>query len=102
MAYERSYDNFLAWVPSADAAIFSGQSLEVAHDGVTREDATGAFSTPVSRYEGDYLTVPPSGPEGRTVRFAVKASRNVPGAGPDVAIDDVSAQLRLTPRYLVV
>jgi hypothetical protein len=102
MAYVRSYDNFIVWVPSADAAIFASQSLEVAHDGVTREDSTGVFSTPVSRYEGDYLTVPHAGPEGRIVRFAVKASRNAPGTGPDIAIDDISAQLYLTPRYLVV
>ena len=98
----RDYDDFQTWVPTIDAAIFAGQSLQIAHDRVTREDSTGAFFTPVSRYEGDYLRVLPSGPEARPARFIVKASRTDPGAGmADPAADDISARLFVTPRYLV-
>jgi len=101
-ASTREYDNFSAWVPTPDAALFASQSLALSYDGVTREDAAGTLWTPVSSYEGDLLTVPPSGAEGRVARFLVKASRDVPGVGADTAIDAISAQLTLTPRYLVV
>lgn len=101
-AATRTFDNFTAWVPSLDAAVFASQSLEVRHDGAFREDSAGAIWTTVSSYEGDNLLVPPSGPEGRTVQVIVKPSRNVPGQGADSATDDVSAQLHVTPRYLVV
>lgn len=98
----RWYDGFRAWVPAPDAAVYGGRRLEVRHDGVLREDAGGTVWTPVSRYQGDYLTIPPSGPEGRSARFAVRAGRWAPGVGPEPAIDDLSAQLFVTPRYLVV
>lgn len=63
------------------------------------------------QYEGDYLRVPPSGAEGRTLRMIVKLSRGqiltAPGGqgvlgGADSGVDDLSARLTYTPRYLVV
>lgn len=68
------------------------------------------FDKPNS-YEGDYLNIPPAGAEGRTLRIIVKFSRGqiltAPGGqsilnGADAGIDDLSARLTYTPRYLVV
>jgi len=98
----RSFYNFWAWAPDRDAAIFAGASVQVGPDDVTRQDAGKALWTPVARYEGDLLTIPPSGLEGRTARFLVTASRASPGEGFDRTIDDLGAQLFVTPRYLVV
>lgn len=101
-AATRSYDNFVGWVPAIDAAAFASQSIEWRHDGVLREDSTGTIYQRPSQYEGDYLTIPPYAQEAKPVRFIVKGSRNIPGDGPDSAIDDISARLTLTPRGLVV
>jgi hypothetical protein len=101
-AATRSFDNLWAWVPEPDAAICASQSLEIGAERAIREDAGGTLWTPVSRYEGDPLTIPPSGPERRIARFLVTASRAAPGAGFDRTLDDLQAQLHLTPRYLVV
>lgn len=98
----RTYANFLAAAPVVDAALFASQSLEVRSDAVVRESADGALWRGVSSYEGDYLLVPPSGPEGRSARFLAKAARNDPLTGFDTAIDDLSGQLFITPRHLVV
>jgi hypothetical protein len=99
-ANTRTYTEFWASTYVSDAAIFASQSLEIRHDGVRREDSAGALWAPPSKYEGDYLRVPASGAEAWTVRMVVKASRNVPGLGPDSGIDDISARLFVTPRYL--
>ncbi len=95
------YDDFLAFVPPADAAIFASQSLEIRHNAVEREDSSGVLLAKVA-YEGDYLQVPPAGREGRTARFIVKACRNDPQTMPDSAIDDLSGRLTYTPRHLVL
>jgi hypothetical protein len=97
----RDYDDFYVWVPPADAALFGSQSLEVRHDRVVREDSAGAVWAKVSSYEGDYLKIPPSGAESRTLRAIVKATRGEPNEF-DAAIDDISARLFVTPRYLNV
>jgi hypothetical protein len=100
-AWTRTYDDFVASVPPAqDAAVYASQSIEVRHNAVLREDSTGSFWQTSSSYEGDYLAVPPSGAEARTVRMIVKASRSKPLDGADSATDDVSARLFVTPRYL--
>jgi hypothetical protein len=61
------------------------------------------------KYEGDYLLIPPAGAEGRTVRVVIKASRGRPltaggitvsTSNADAGIDDISAHLYYTPRYL--
>lgn len=101
-AMNRDYDNFRAWVPTADAAIFASQSLELRHDRARREDTAGTFNVNVSVRRGRYLTIPAAGQEARTVRLLVKGFRNDPYTQPDPAIDDISAQLFYTPRGLVV
>jgi hypothetical protein len=101
-ACTRDYDNLSVWVPTRDAAIFASQSLQLREDNVVREDSGGTLWPKVSRYEGDYLTIPPAGQEARTTRIIVKASRNDPDTMSDPAIDDVSARLTYTPRGLLV
>jgi hypothetical protein len=99
-ANTRTYDDFWAFTFLSDAAVFASQSLEIRHDCVIREDSTGAFWQRPSWYEGDYLLVPASGAEARTARVIVMGSRSVPGDGADSGIDDRSARLFVTPRYL--
>lgn len=98
----RTYDNFYAYSPPVDAAVFASQSIEWRHDGVLREDSTGTIYQRPSQYEGNYLTIPPYAQESKTTRFIVKASRSIPGVGADSAIDDISARLTITPRFLVM
>lgn len=101
-ASTRNYDNFLAFVPTADAAIFASQSLEIRHDRVIREDSAGAVWTPVTSVRGDYLRWPPGGLEGRPTRFIVKASRNDPDTGTDPGIDNISVRAYVRPSWLIV
>lgn len=96
------FDNFLVWVPVSDAAMFASQSAEICSTGYLREDSAGAVWTAPSVYEGDYLLVPPAGREARTSRFVVKASRGDADSLADTAIDDITATLTVTPRFLVV
>ena len=97
-AVTRQFDNFQAWIPPADAAVFANRQLEVRPTEVRRQDSTGANPGPVG-YAGDYLTVPASGPEARTTQVVVKGSR---GLVNDTGIDDIRGALALTPRHLVV
>jgi hypothetical protein len=101
-ASTRTFDDFMCWEPPADAAMFASQSLEIRHDRVIREDSGGSLWVRPTTYEGDYLLVPPAGAEARTNRFFVKGSRGIPGESADSGIDDISAQLSFTPRFLVV
>jgi hypothetical protein len=103
-ANTRNVDNFIAWQPSTDASVFANQSLEIRHDRAVREDSAGTLWGTPSSYVGDYLQVPPAGAEGRTSRVIVKASRGGPGSTDpaDSGTDDISASLRVTPRYLAV
>ena len=98
----RVYDNFYCSVPVSDAVCFSGQSLQISSSGVTRENTGGTYWAPVSVYEGDLPFVPAGGQEGRTTEFLIKMCRSNPYTGTDPAIDDLSAQLFVTPRGLVV
>jgi hypothetical protein len=77
--------------------------LVISWRGVVGSSAAGQSLKP-ARYEGDNLLVPPG-----TARIIVKASRGRPinGQTPnvniaDAGIDDISARLHITPRYLVV
>jgi hypothetical protein len=92
----RHYDAFKAWVPTFDQAAFASRALEVRSDQARREDS-GGTTWGDAPYEGNYLLVPPTGPEKATSRLTAKFSRN-PEA--DAGIDDVKAQLWVTPRYL--
>jgi hypothetical protein len=96
-AETRNYDNVEAWVPTFDQSIYASRRFELLHDQVRRQDSAGlTWGEPP--YEGDYLLVPPAGAEKRPTRFLVKGSRN-PVA--DAGIDDIRANLFVTPRYLM-
>lgn len=73
----------------------------VRHDAAKRgPDGSGNYGDPVV-YEGDYLKLR----AGATSRFVVKSSMGVPGvtgAAADTSIDDISATLYATPRYLAL
>lgn len=86
-------------------------TMQIDHQSVESRVSAGTTWGRPWTYEGDYLLVPPSGPEARTVRVIVKASRGRPltpvlPAGfnasgyPDAGIDDISARLYVTPRYV--
>jgi len=95
-------DDFLSWAPTPDAVVFPSQSCELATDQISREDATGVSSGPVSWVERDLPRVPTSGPEARPVQVMVKASRGDLDAAPDTGIDDVSVQGFYRPCWLFV
>jgi hypothetical protein len=100
-ACTRTYDNFAAWVPPADAVLFASRQAEIRNDRYIRQDSAGTVWADKT-IQGDYLLIPPSGREGRTTEIAVKACRNDPVTMPDSAIDDISAQLVYTPRFLTL
>jgi hypothetical protein len=101
----RNFDNFSAFGPTPDAAIFAGQSLEWAHDGVTREDSTGSFWQRVSSFRGQHLRLAPGAQEGRSNRIIVKASRGPVlrrGVILDPETDDIAMDLFATPLGVAV
>lgn len=106
-AVTRTYDNFNVESygtsdAKQDAAMFASQSCEIRSDTAVREDSTGTVWNDVSRYEGDYLKLPASGRDNRTIRFTLKASRYAPDSGADSGIDDISARLSYQPRGITV
>lgn len=101
-ALTRNYDNFGAWVPNSDAAMFSGQSAYLRSDGNYRESSDGLSIGPIADPTGDLLRIPVSGEEGRSVQMMVKASRGDFDQLPDSAIDDISARISYRPSWLFV
>jgi hypothetical protein len=87
---------------AAGAPIAASRTLSVRHDAVVRNSASVSTYWIVPPFRGDYLRVPPAGDEGRTVEIIVKLSRGMLLTGADSAIDDLSAKLYVTPRYLAV
>jgi hypothetical protein len=100
-ARTRSFDNFVAWVPNADAVVNPSQSAELRWDGMFREDTGGTAYGPVSQVVGDLPRLPPT-VEGRSTEVFVKASRGDLGGLPDSGIDDISARLSYRPCWLTV
>jgi hypothetical protein len=99
----RSYDNFIAAVPTVDAALFSGRLAQARRDGSVRQDSAGTYYGPVpSARPAARFRVPCAGSSGRTMRIAVRATRSNPEqtASPDVN-DALTARVVLVPRYLV-
>ena len=101
-ACTRQYDNFQGGTLTSNAACFASQSIRIAHDGVVREDAAGNVWGDPGKVEGDLLLIPPSGREGRSCQVVVKMSRALLGSPGDLAADDLSATLFVTPRYLTL
>lgn len=84
----------------SSTAPLASPSMVVSHDRVITPSTLGTYTRAV--YEGDYLRVPPAGAEGRTLRLIVKLSQGNGSVGTsDAAIEDISAQLSYTPRYLI-
>lgn len=89
--------------------VLANGSVHVRHDGAF-VTYPGGYLPALQHYEGDYLLIPPAGLESRTLRFIVKMARDShPGIGNtydgvylDPGIDDLSAKLYYTPRYLAV
>lgn len=100
VANTRTVKNFSVYAPPVNAAIYANQPLEVRADRVIRKDPSGTVWSEVA-FEGDLLMVPCAGPENRSVRVIALASRGGVGAA-DPVIDDLTAQLFVTPRYLIV
>lgn len=96
-AHTRIYDSIEVWEPTLDAAIYANQTVEVASTLARRKDSAGV-TWGEAPYEGDFLMVPPAGPEQRVSRLVAKASRN---AEADAGIDDIRGRLYVQPRYLV-
>jgi len=102
VASTRSYDNFQAFVPAVDAAIFAGRELELRHNGAMREETTAGEWSNVPERRGNYLRIPCAGMEGRTARLIVAGYRNDPDTMPNDIDDALTATLYATPRYLSV
>lgn len=102
VALTRYYDNFIAFPPAFDVAVFSKQSAEVRADRMQRKDATGALWLPRKDYKGSYFTLPPSRRESRSARTIVKLSRGNTDTMADSAIDDASFKIFWQPRGLVL
>ncbi len=99
-ASTRTFDNFAAWVPSADAVLFSSRSAQLTTQGHYRIDSTGTAYGPVSVVEGDLPRLPVAGMDGRTTEVFVKASRGDLDTIPDSGIDDISARVNYRPSWL--
>ena len=96
------YDNFAAWVPLGDTVAYPSQSVQLATDGVYREDSAGVAWGQVRNRQGGLPRIPPSGLEGRTVQTVVKMSRGDFDNIPDAGIDNISARLFYRPSWLFV
>ena len=106
-AVTRTYDNFSAWAPVADAVMFASQSAQLTTDGIFREDSTGASYGPVSVQTGDLPRLPVAGLESRTTEVLIKGSRgdlnllSDPHTSTDYG-DNISAQVFYRPCWLHV
>lgn len=99
-ACTRTYSNFQVMSPPSDAAIFSGNQLEIRSDRANRQSSNGSLWVPPSSYVGDYMKVAnPTFYDGAT-NLIVKTSRNDPSlVMKDYFGDAIEAQVNVTPRY---
>jgi hypothetical protein len=74
-------------------AVYASKSLVIRHDMVLTQSGASQYSY-VPQYEGDYLRLKPG-----SSQLIVKATRSLPGTLGD-SLDDISATLFATPRYL--
>jgi len=95
----RYYDPFSSGTPTGDPSVlFSGQSMEIRHDDVIREDSGGTFYGQVRPYRGTRFYVPPG--IGRWALAARRADRDV--APATNVTDATNVQFGITPQYLVI
>lgn len=98
----RRYDNFAAWVPTLDAAVYANQSAYLRTDGNYRESSDGLSVGPIADPTGDLLRLPVSGDEGRPVEMMVKLSPGDFDQVPDSSNGKVSARISYRPSWLFV
>lgn len=98
-ASARKYDDVTVAVPPAEPIVlYSGQTLEVRHDDVIREDATGVYTGRPQSYRGSRFTVPVG-----TGRIVAKARRNDVETSADANVTDaLQIQVAYTPRGVAV
>lgn len=94
------FDNFAAWAPAPDAAMYASQSAQLTTDGIFREDSAGVAYGPKIPDSGTLPRLPVSGLEGRVVEVFVKGTRGNFDRIPDSGIDDISAQGFYRPCWL--
>jgi hypothetical protein len=94
----RYYDDFFAWVPTIQRALYSGRSLELQHDRALRESSDGTTWGRPPIHRGGFALLPP----GMTTRVVAKARRNDVAELPDSVIDDTGTlSVDYLPRYSV-
>ncbi len=99
----RTYDNFAAWVPQADAVAFASRSAQLATDSILRQDASGAAYGPVTSPEGQLPRIPVAGLEARSLELMALWSRGDLDQLPDAArTDSGTAQIFYRPSWLFV
>jgi hypothetical protein len=81
-----------------DLVLASGRKAFITHDRSLRQSADGTVVGEIGKYEGDRLLVPCSGPEGRSVRWALLDSRVDPDNAADSNLDTLTGQLTVIPR----
>ena len=81
-----------------DAVLYPGQTAEIASSYAWRVNAAGAVWGQVGTYQGQYMKVPVPSVVDAFETVLVKASRNTP-ASADTGLDDIQAQVSITPRY---
>jgi hypothetical protein len=87
------------------ALMFSLQQMNITDSLVQRLDSGGSAWADAP-FRGDYLKLPSSGQEGRSVRFVVRASKGQDNTQADgtalSAADAIQVIAKATPRYLTV
>jgi len=103
-AYTRHYDDFYVGTPPAEQiTVASGQSLEVRHDDVIREDSGGTVYGRPASYRGSRFLVQPAGTDAKTTDVVVHAHRNDLDTVEHTPLaDSTQAQVFFTPRGLAV
>lgn len=87
---------------TAEAVVYASRSAELRTEGMYRQDASGTAYAPISSVMGDLPRLPASKLETRTLQVLLKLSRGNFAEEPDAGIDDVSAQIKYRPSYLIV
>jgi hypothetical protein len=101
-ANTRTYDNFAAWIPEPNAAIFSGKTIQFRYDETLRDDsgATVLGRPPIAR--GARAFIPQAGSEGKISRVFGKATRSdTETASRENISDSTKLEVAVTPRSLV-
>jgi hypothetical protein len=105
VSYTRTYDNFAAWGPAANAVIFPSRTARFLHDMALRQNAGGTSEGAVPVFEGKHLRLPPATRAGRKSRLVVKIRDfDVDSGLPDAGLTSrsVNATLNVTPRVALL